>query len=613
MCITEIWTYRECGCRYHRLMPCRPSFNPSSTTPRQRCDRHLSNTSSSSDHSPTSTNGSQFANSDLFPALNRQCSIRHFVHKNFLEPICDDCLVEELGLQPGRGPISGGRDLKERLNGEEWILESTVEINIEEDNDRITSSGHTEDEDAAAEADDEGEFRGRSERRRGIDISRDTLREALAPFGKELQGAEPEDGNIARAAKKTQRQGRCLKSSWSQQLRKGLPRARKGAKQLTSISPVEYGSVNSLQHNSRTPFPSIQELVAGAFSREDDAQLSSIIQPDDAGETPFNTREEIMSLYETNPEHNKQELQHPRWPQHLNSDLHERHTARKYPAVPLIDLDSPEQYERLSSSVPSSPQATTLLNAGSWTTYKMQALNIASSEFDDEDFNSPPHPTTPPPVPLEVQTDADTDSASMASTLSTSTFRTAHSNLSSPSTRPTTATSTSKTSAQLSINPLSTTPSICAPHRPSLTPRTSSLRSPPASAQLLHSTRPLHQSPTSAFVCVHERWAFKECGCEGPSLVKSCVCDPIDKTEGGGREGNRGKKRGERDDDDADGEEQDAKDRCRARSPMVRTRWFFNASCEECFERDAAAAAAAGETPEDSRWGSEVESHGSQQ
>jgi hypothetical protein len=78
--------------------------------------------------------------------------------------------------------------------------------------------------------------------------------------------------------------------------------------------------------------------------------------------------------------------------------------------------------------------------------------------------------------------------------------------------------------------------------------------------------------------------------------VRSCVCDPTDKTEGGEREGDRGEKRGEID-DDADDEEQDTKDRCRASSPMVRTRWFFNASCEECLERDAAAE----ETPRDSR------------
>jgi hypothetical protein len=609
MCITQIWTYRECGCRYHRLVPCHPSFNPSSTTPRRRCDRNLSNTSSSSDRSPTSTNGSPFTSGDLFPSLNRQCSIRHFVQKNFLEPICDDCLVEELGLQPEFGSRLGGRDLKEGLNGEEWILESTVEINIEEeeDDDRITSSGRTEDEDAAAEADDEGEFRGRSERRRGIDISRDTLhigsnlsmeeQEALAPFGKELRSAEPEGGNMARAANKAREQGRCLKPSWLRQLRKGPPRARKGGKQSTGVLPVDYGSVNSLQHNLRIPFSSNKELVAGSLIPEDDEQLSSIVQPDDARETPFDAREQIMSLYETNPEYSRQEVQHPSWLQHLHSDLHERHAMRKHPAVPLIDPETPEQYDRLSSSVPSSPQATMLFNLGDWTTYEMQALNIASSEFDDEDFNLPPHPTTPPQVPLGVQTHADVDSASIASTLSTSTFHTAHSSLSSPSTRPTTAASTSNIPAQLSTHPISTTLSICAPHRPPLAPRTSSLHAPPASSRLLHSTPPLHQSPTSAFVCVHERWAFRVCGCEGPSLVRSCICDPTDKTEGEEREGDRGERRGKRDDGDTDSEERDTKDGCRASSPMVRTRWFFNESCEECLERDAAG----GETPGDSR------------
>ena len=178
MCITQIWTYRECGCHYHRLMPCHPSFNTfSSTSRRRRVDHHLPDTSLSSDHLPTSTNGPLFSSGNLFPALNRQCSIRHFIHKNFLEPICDDCLVEELGIQPELGPILGDKDFKESLKGEEWILESTVEIKIEEGDDgRITSSGHTEDEDVAAEADDEGEFRGRSGLRRGINMIRDSLR-----------------------------------------------------------------------------------------------------------------------------------------------------------------------------------------------------------------------------------------------------------------------------------------------------------------------------------------------------------------------------------------------------------------------------------------------------
>jgi hypothetical protein len=595
MCITQIWTYRECGCHYHRLMPCHPSFNTSSTTPRRRrVDYHLPNTSPSSDRSPTSANGSLFSSGDLFPTLNRQCSIRHFIHKNFLEPICDDCLIEELGLQPELEPILGGSDFMEGLNGEEWILESTVEISIEEEDedDRATRSGHTEDEDVAAEADDEGEFRGRSGHRRGIDISRDTLRissnfsvkdqEALALFGDMLHGAGPEGGKIARAVK-AQEQGRCLKPSWSQEFRKVPPRKRKGNKRSNSVSSVDYGSVDFLQYNSRTSFSSNKELEAGVLSPEDDVQFSSIIAPDDAREAPFDTREKVISLYETNLE---QDVQHPSWPQHLHSDLQERHAVQKHPAVPLIDPDTPEQHYRLSSQIPSLPQTATPFDSGNWTTYETQALNIASSEFDHEDFNSPP------PVPLDTQA----DSASVASTLSTSGSWAAHSSPSSPSTRPTTATSASNFHSQISIHPLSTTLSIHAPHRPFLTPRTSSLCSPPASSSLLHSTPPLHQSPTSVFVCVHERWAFQECGCEGPSWVRSCVCDPSDETERGERGEDKGEKRGESDNEDAGCGEQDAKDGCRASSPIVRTRWFFNASCVGCLERDAAA----GETPGDS-------------
>jgi hypothetical protein len=596
MCITQIWTYRECGCHYHHLMPCHPSFNTSSTTPRrQRVDHHPSNTSPSPGRSPTSTNSSLFSNGGLFLDLNPQCSIRHFMHKNFLEPVCDDCLIEELGLQPELGSIFDGSDFMEGLNGEEWILESTVEISIEgEEDDRVTRSGHSEDEDVAAEADDEGEFRGRSGRRRGIDIRRDTLRissnlsvkdqEALALFGEVLHGVGPEGGKIARAVK-AQEQGRCLKRSWSQESRKVPPRKRKGNRRSNSVSPVDYGSVDSLQYNSRIPFSSNKKFEAGALSLEDDVQLSSTIAPDDTRETPFDTREEAISLYETNPEHSNQEVQHPSWPQHLHSDLQERHAVRKHPAVPLIDPDIPEQYHRLSSPNPPSPQTATPFNSSDWTTYEVQALNIASSEFDCEDFNSPP------PVPPGVQTHTQADSASVASTLSTLTSCTAHSSPSSPSTRPTTATSASNFHSQISIHPLSTTLSIHAPHRPSLTLRTSSLCSPPASSSLLYSTPPLHQSPTSVFVCVHERWAFRGCGCEGPSWVRSCVCDPSDETKGEEWRGDKDEKRGE-----SDGEEQDAKDGCRASSPIVRTRWFFNKSCEGCLERDAAAAEAPGDS-----------------
>jgi hypothetical protein len=598
MCITQIWTYRECGCHYHRLMPCHPSFSTSSAPPLRRRVDHLSNKSPSSDRSSASTDGSLFNGGDLFPALSRQCSDHHVMHKNFLEPICDDCLVEELGLQPEHRPILGGTDFKESLNGEEWILESTVEIKIEEeDGDRITSRGPTEDEDVAAEADDEGGFRGRSGHRSGIDTKRDTARISsnlpvkdqgeFALSREVLHRAELEGGKVARAVK-AHEQGRCLKPSWPRELRKIPPRMRKGNKRLNSIPPVNSGPVNSLRNNSQTPFSSNKELGAGALNPEDDVQLSSITAPDDVRETTFDTREKIVSLYKPNPEHGKQEVQDTSWPLRLHSDIEARHVARKYPGIPLVDSDTPEQHYRSSSPIPSSPQTATSLTSGNWATYTMQALNIASSEFGHEDFNSLP------PVALGVLTNTHADSTSVASTLSSSAPCTAHSSPSPPSTRPTTATSASNFHSPISIHPLSTTLSIRAPHGPSLTSLTSSLRSPSAPSPLLHSTPPPQQLPTSDFVCVHERWAFKGCGCEGPSLVKRCVCDPSDEIQGGERGRDKGKGRGERYGEGAGGEVQDARDGCRASSPMVRTRWFFNASCEGCLERDAV------ETPGDS-------------
>ena len=78
--------------------------------------------------------------------------------------------------------------------------------------------------------------------------------------------------------------------------------------------------------------------------------------------------------------------------------------------------------------------------------------------------------------------------------------------------------------------------------------------------------------------------------------MRSCICDPSDETQGGEQGEDKGEKRGEGDDKDVDGAERRAKGACRASSPIVRTRWFFNASCEGCLEREAAAR----ETPGDS-------------
>jgi hypothetical protein len=584
MCITQIWTYRECGCCYHHPVPCHPSFTPASTTPRrQRADPHLSNASSSPDRSPVSTNGSTFSSSDPLPTLSRQCSIRHVVHRNFLEPICDDCLLEELGLQPELGPILGGRDLKEGLHGEEWLLESSVEINIEESDDRKDlGTGYEQDDEEAADADDEGEFRGRSGRRRGMDISRDALRissdlsaderESLALFREELRGVEPEGRRMARAFIKTHREGRRLKPSWSQQLRKGLSRNTKDDKRPISVTQTDDGSVESSERKARAPPSNDHDPNVDISTLRDNGKLSSDTPPEDARDNSFDTRDEIISLYETDPKHeSKPNTQYRSWSEHLEADLQERHVTRNNPGASVLDADALQQCPRSPPLIPSSLQTATPFNSASWPPLDLQPLNIASSEFDKDDT---PDPTATPQAP-----NGHAHTISADSTLSTSTFCTAQSSLrettasaSPASTRPTTATSSSARTP-LSLHPLSTTLSIHTPHRPPpecfLTPRTSSLRSPPASSPLLHSTPPLHQSPTSVFACVHERWAFKDCGCEGPSWVRSCVCEP------------------ENDDGShSEGSEEDAKDGCRATSPVVRTRWFFNPSCEPCLCHD---------------------------
>jgi hypothetical protein len=580
MCITQIWTYRECGCHYYHPVPCHPSFTPSSTIPRRiRVGPYLSTASSSSEQSPTSTDGSAVSSNDIMPILIRQCSIRHIVHKNFLEPICDGCLLEELGLQPELGPILGGRDLQEGFHGEEWLLESHVEIKIEEpDDSKDDCTSQEQDDEEAADADDEGEFCGRTGRRRGMDISRDALRissdmsmdeqEVLTLLREELRCTGREARKWAKAAIKAQNEGRCLKSRWSQQLRTGLSTKRGDGKQPTGVSPAENGSAGSSQRNSWTS-PAFNHGLKSTTASPEDVQPPSEILPGHGRDASFDTQDEIVSLYRIAPEPGShREAQYPSWSDHLEADLQGRKAKRASPTASMLVPDAFQRCPQPPSSSPASPQTATPFNSASWLPPSMQTLNIASSEFENDD-------TTTSQVPQISHGHGHTTSVDSA--LSTSTLCTAYSSASSPrQTAATTSPSTRRTTAtsitQLSLHPLSTTLSVSTPHRPSLAPRTSSLHSPPASSPLLHSTPPLHQSPTSIFVCVHERWAFKACRCEGPSWVRSCVCD-----NGVGTE------QGNQDDED----KPDAKDGCRAPSPIVRTRWFFNPTCEACLDREA--------------------------
>jgi hypothetical protein len=168
MCLTEIWTYSECGCQYLYPVPCYdrilPSPGKSETQDHLPYQPSLSRRPSpvacpsAAREDPMSDAVSQPPSKHSRPrhededaayahalSLVRACSLRRRAQKTFLEPICDGCLLAELGLAPEVGAILGGgrarrdeweheikdRDEDEGLDGAEWLLESKVEIVVE--------------------------------------------------------------------------------------------------------------------------------------------------------------------------------------------------------------------------------------------------------------------------------------------------------------------------------------------------------------------------------------------------------------------------------------------------------------------------------------------------
>lgn len=137
---------------------------------------------SSTQSDPTGSEGEIDAAYNHRFHLVRTCSLCRTVPKTFLEPICDDCLLLELGLAPGIGAPSSrddGEHDENNLNGAEWLLESRVEITVEPpaENDDVFSvhskrralCSSSEEENA-----DETPKRGRG-RRRAMDLPRESL------------------------------------------------------------------------------------------------------------------------------------------------------------------------------------------------------------------------------------------------------------------------------------------------------------------------------------------------------------------------------------------------------------------------------------------------------
>ena len=194
MCLIQVWTFSECGCRFDHHVPCHPSFSkPTSPTKARHGQIQPLPATPPPSRSVDDGNYARSSYAEWHSQdSSRQCSIHHIEHRVFREPICDDCLLEELGLNKGdkiQESIENG------IDGAEWLLESKVEIQIDQDGVTDHQNG-VYPEDLAddmptprvvtgfdslgdGDADDEGGFedgfRGRSNRRSAIDINRAQL------------------------------------------------------------------------------------------------------------------------------------------------------------------------------------------------------------------------------------------------------------------------------------------------------------------------------------------------------------------------------------------------------------------------------------------------------
>ena len=229
MCVYERWTYSECGCQIDHSVPWPASLSstparapsPLRRMPKQSTLQYQHDSSPGKlPPSPSTIDSESEAQlEDWYRKATsvRKCSTNHTVDKTFLEPICDDCLLEELGIaSPSNNslpPLDGqhaetlvwNSDVKIEVVSEQsekghkrqvscaTILESDVQIQIEDGISQtisiprqvISPVSRQDSAFSGADADDEGSInvpRGRPRsrtkelRRHAMDVSREDLR-----------------------------------------------------------------------------------------------------------------------------------------------------------------------------------------------------------------------------------------------------------------------------------------------------------------------------------------------------------------------------------------------------------------------------------------------------
>lgn len=102
MCITEIWTYRDCTCKYVRKLPCTAADLITCEERKTLLSSFHSldfTTIRELGYSPIPTLSTSMSTSAECCNLSSICtpnqSVENVVNKRFLEPICDSCLLEE--------------------------------------------------------------------------------------------------------------------------------------------------------------------------------------------------------------------------------------------------------------------------------------------------------------------------------------------------------------------------------------------------------------------------------------------------------------------------------------------------------------------------------------
>ncbi|KAI1614358.1 hypothetical protein EDD36DRAFT_224744 [Exophiala viscosa] len=128
MCVTEVWTYSECGCRYNHSVLCRmnrgissPVFAPSVL---YSTEERLQKRGVDADATTRQVRGRAKL------AEPKKCPHHSFVQKTFLNPICDDCLLAEVtsaGQDVGP-PLMAPASNASNEDGLVWDSEVKVEI-----------------------------------------------------------------------------------------------------------------------------------------------------------------------------------------------------------------------------------------------------------------------------------------------------------------------------------------------------------------------------------------------------------------------------------------------------------------------------------------------------